>query len=159
MKKIKGLFSLIISVIKIFVFYLQIHSIIFKLADIFYFDKRIFHIIVTYLLIIYISYCFKLKDTLVSGGDWLRGGSKHCFPQEVADSRVSGSHLCPLNLDCSSVRKSWKPNLKLKQNFAPPEEQRHLSSVSIAGLQVTWEVVTCENWLLKFRQNLTMLTF
>lgn len=89
MKKIKGLFSLIMEVIKIFVFYLQIHSIILKLADTFYFDKKKTHIIVTYWLVVYISYYFNLKDTLVSGGGSLRGRSKHGFPQEVDDNRVT----------------------------------------------------------------------
>lgn len=89
MKKTKGLFSLIMEVIKIFVFYLQIQSIILKLADTFYFDKRISHIIVTYLLVIYLSYCFNLKDPLVSGGGSLRGRLKHGFPQEVDENRVT----------------------------------------------------------------------
>lgn len=69
-------------------FYLQIHSIILKLADSFYFDKKS-HIIVTYWLVTYISYYFNSKDTLVSGDGSLRGRSKHGFPQEVDDNRVT----------------------------------------------------------------------
>lgn len=42
MKKIKGMFSLVMYVIKMFVAYLRIHCIIFKLAELFTFLKEYF---------------------------------------------------------------------------------------------------------------------
>lgn len=135
MKKIKGVIFTYMEVIKIFVFYLQIHSIILKLADSFYFDKKISHncnLLAGHLYFI----LFQFKGHWFLGDGSLRGRSKHGFPQEVDDNRVTWATL-PIDFGLLLVFLKLETKPQINTKFFLFQKSRGICLVCLLLVAVT----------------------